>query len=735
MVQTENRYCKLILGYPKVCFALALGCHVVAVLATGLMISSGYDILPLDLSELPMKLENSDIKLQGDAWKFVTSDPRVTWSFENPSGHKEALRSSRYDPLEIYYQQQNNQNVLTTENLKEIQNFEESLFNNSVYQNKLCLLKPNTKCTKPSSIIRFFDGTYSNLHPNLFDPFFTNISNVLKTAILMLPTAKDHFSNDFKITTTVSTASALRSMFLTGNPFEGFKSTHDRQNEQLAKCRELAGDAFGSILDNTFKKGLGKLKIYYRMNSLVMNVIQRQVIWDLFLVAGSFAFIFVFMIVQTQSLWITGWSIFSIFSSFFGANIIYRILLDYRYIGIFHVLTVFIIAGIGADDVFVFYDTWRSSRDKGFPTILERFSFTYNHAAKAMLITSITTFVAFLTNVLSPLLAVSSFGVFSALIVMVNYISVIVFIPTVLITYELYWKDWKWPSLRYFKNKTSPSDGEGVAEQNNIRQSVDPTQKIAAFLGETFYSSVIGHKVLRWVVMSIGVAVISVSISFAVQLVPNEDQIDFMGPGSNWYDVRRLRDNSFNPSEEDQFFSVYVVWGLQNQDRSDCHFTDYKCAGNSVFDNSLDISNPPCQMALLGLCKEIETLSGEKLKSLNIRRDQVTNTPIVKCFLAAMESYFKQESKKAKYPNGTDLRLPFNMNKVEILMKHNPQIYNMSRISDEYYRYLEVAIAHWMTQGNTSYSNPDFKIYQKYIGGKLDTTLNASNIIQGTLAT
>lgn len=302
----------------------------------------------------------------------------------------------------------------------------------------------------------------------------------------------------------------------------GFTSTHDRQNDQMEKCREIAYNAFGETLADAFENGVGDLKIHYLMNTLMMGSIQRQVVWDLLLVVGSFVFIFVFMIVQTQSLWITGWSILSILFSFFGANVIYRILLDYRYIGIFHVLTVFIIAGIGADDVFVFYDTWRGSKEKGFPTLLQRFSYTYNHAAKAMLTTSVTTFVAFVTNVFSPLLAVSSFGVFSALIVMVNYLSIIIFFPTVIITYELYWKDWKWPCLSCFTRRVDP------VEDKEAISSGDPTQSIAKFIGETFYTRVIGHKIVRWIVVVIAVVLIAVSISFAVQLVPDEEQVNLI---------------------------------------------------------------------------------------------------------------------------------------------------------------------------------------------------------------
>ena len=39
----------------------------------------------------------------------------------------------------------------------------------------------------------------------------------------------------------------------------------------------------------------------------------------------------------------------------------HRLILDFRYIGIFHILSIFIILGIGADDVFIFFDAWKET--------------------------------------------------------------------------------------------------------------------------------------------------------------------------------------------------------------------------------------------------------------------------------------------------------------------------------------------------------------------------------------
>ena len=71
------------------------------------------------------------------------------------------------------------------------------------------------------------------------------------------------------------------------------------------------------------------------------------------------------------------------------------------------------------------------------------------------------------------------------------------------------------------------------------------------------------------------------------------------GPNTNWGKVTDLRKNAFKPSQEDDVIVVHIIWGLKEQDRSDCHITDFKCRGRTVFDESFDMNLPPCQTALL----------------------------------------------------------------------------------------------------------------------------------------
>ena len=138
---------------------------------------------------------------------------------------------------------------------------------------------------------------------------------------------------------------------------------------------------------------------------------------------------------DTHTIWLCiyyCWSVLNILSHS-------RFICDFRYFGVFHILAVFIVLGIGADDIFVFFDTWKESGFKSFPSLAHRLSYAYKRAARAMFFTSITTATAFIVSAASPFLGISSFGVFSGILILVNYMSVIIFVPTVIVTYHVWW--------------------------------------------------------------------------------------------------------------------------------------------------------------------------------------------------------------------------------------------------------------------------------------------------------
>lgn len=106
-------------------------------------------------------------------------------------------------------------------------------------------------------------------------------------------------------------------------------------------------------------------------------------------------------------------------------------------------LVIFIVLGIAADDVFVFCDAWKQSKRIAFLADDEhrRMAYSFRRAFKAILVTSSTTSIAFLANALSEIRPIRAFGIFAAIIVPVNFIIVILVIPSTQVIHDRYFAD------------------------------------------------------------------------------------------------------------------------------------------------------------------------------------------------------------------------------------------------------------------------------------------------------
>ena len=103
-------------------------------------------------------------------------------------------------------------------------------------------------------------------------------------------------------------------------------------------------------------------------------------------------------------------------------------------------LSIFIVLGIAADDVFVFCDAWRQSAH--YPSIADddkkRMAYAFKRAFKAILVTSSTTSVAFLANGLSEIVPIRAFGIFAAIIIPVNFVLIILIMPAIQMVHDRY---------------------------------------------------------------------------------------------------------------------------------------------------------------------------------------------------------------------------------------------------------------------------------------------------------
>ena len=130
--------------------------------------------------------------------------------------------------------------------------------------------------------------------------------------------------------------------------------------------------------------------------------------------------------------------------------IIYKGILGINYFCSLHIFVIIIIIGIGADDIFVFHDLWLHAKHikilkKRIPL---RLAYAFRKASSAMLVTSITTAVSFLATCFSPIMPICSFGIFSGIVITVNFLLIIVVLPNVYLCFEMEIKS----RFRCFKN-------------------------------------------------------------------------------------------------------------------------------------------------------------------------------------------------------------------------------------------------------------------------------------------
>lgn len=146
---------------------------------------------------------------------------------------------------------------------------------------------------------------------------------------------------------------------------------------------------------------------------------------------------------HTQSIFVSSTAMSMIVFSIPITLVLYRNVMRVTNVSSLHLMVVFVVLGISADNIFVLWDAWRQSET--YPTLKgnqkKRMAYTYRRAYKSLLATSSTTAFAFLSNGFSSLMPVSAFGYFAFVIIPINYVLIVFYYPAFLIINENYARD------------------------------------------------------------------------------------------------------------------------------------------------------------------------------------------------------------------------------------------------------------------------------------------------------
>jgi hypothetical protein len=237
-------------------------------------------------------------------------------------------------------------------------------------------------------------------------------------------------------------SNSTRSLFQLGLPLKGYSNADDRRAEQEEKAGQFTLRITKEVLEperlKLKEQGSELELLYFGGATIFANMVAETLANDSMYAAGSILFVLVYIWMHTSSLFIAAFGMLHIVLSFPVAYFILTRVLGIRYFDTMNMFLLYIIMGIGADDIFVLMDAFQQSK-KHFPNDLSKaMAYSLNRPSKAKLVTSRTTALAFDTNALSPLMPSAQFGIFAALMVCMNYLFVISYFPAVVCVYTKY---------------------------------------------------------------------------------------------------------------------------------------------------------------------------------------------------------------------------------------------------------------------------------------------------------
>lgn len=183
------------------------------------------------------------------------------------------------------------------------------------------------------------------------------------------------------------------------------------------------------------------LRISFANSEWEHSLLELSLLHDAQYATGSILSVFVLMLLQTRSFAISILGFVHIVLSLPFGYFFYRVVLGQDVFGFLNGITLFIIMGIGADDVFVFFDAWRQSvvehpQLRNPDNELARMQHVLGKSISAMSVTSFSTAAAFAATAVSPVPALRTFGIFCGATVCANFFFVITYFPAVVLIWS-----------------------------------------------------------------------------------------------------------------------------------------------------------------------------------------------------------------------------------------------------------------------------------------------------------
>lgn len=413
---------------------------------------------------------------------------------------------------------------------------------------------------------------------------------------------------DTNITTDDRTAWAAKSIIQIGTPFPGYSSTSDRPSEQSDLYMYWAESITKKINEELSTPSVD----IYALSGAISNASFLSLVTrDLNLAAIAIVLVIIVIWINSSSFLLTSSAIAQVLLAFPFAFIFYNFVFRQLYFSALQILTIFLILGIGADNVLVFTDAWKQAAVVLGPDVdlVSRMSWTYRRAVLGMMATSFTTAAAFFVTATSTIMPISTLGVWAGTVVVLQFVLVITVYPCAVIMWHRFWRPRMFVSgFKKINDNELDKDLAIPIWYCLLPVSWRPEVKVPE-PGE--YRSVERFfrgpwlkfvKSGRFVLIGIAVVLASLSLWRALTLDTPSELESFLPKNDPFVVPAETISDAFPRGNADFQLKVWVTWGVSGVDRSGLGRYDVNETGTVVLDNTFNLALATVQQRLFDAC-------------------------------------------------------------------------------------------------------------------------------------
>jgi len=414
------------------------------------------------------------------------------------------------------------------------------------------------------------------------------------------------FDEDFSIDNPVT--QYARSILYWGELLEGT----DDEDESEKKLKSFILDNLLDSWNEIQNDNNSQIKTYFFQGALIFDIILVILRDDGLKAIASFLAVFFYLRIMIGSWFLAAVTIFEIFMSLPIAWITFSYILQIKYFSTLNILCIFIVVAIGADDVFVFMDAYKQSASKGKEVVssLEtRMSWVFRRAGWAMLLTSMTTFAAFLVTLSSPIANTRGFGIFASFVILFDYFLVMTLFCTSVVIYHnrFEMKECCCSCVCWKKNEPTSTEISLAKEGNGEEVELD---RISVVI-QSFFKDKLAPFILRGrnrIIIAIPLAaLITVTAIFSARLQPTSKAEQFLDDDHPIQKAITILTEEFPTTRDDRPSQVHFVWGLDSVTRNGVNqLFDPEAIGKAVFAEDFEF-NEDCQTRMLDACETLRT--------------------------------------------------------------------------------------------------------------------------------